>query len=158
MGNEPNPAKDSNTNNIVEIKSNQLNMSDSIDESENSNDSTVIKEDNSNQNIKNISNSYALLSTNNNYNSDNIIIDNKNNKKKKNEKNRFKKKDIQINSINYCNNIYKKESIIGICLNLFFWIWTILLLRVRPVITLSPLLLTGSNVSTRTSISLPRYF
>ena len=128
MGNEPNPAKDSNTNNIVEIKSNQLNMSDSIDESENSNDSTVIKEDNSNQNIKNISNSYALLSTNNNYNSDNIIIDNKNNKKKKNEKNRFKKKDIQINSINYCNNIYKKESIIGICLNLFFWIWTILLL------------------------------
>ena len=30
--------------------------------------------------------------------------------------------------MNYFNNIYKKKNIIGICLNLFFWIWTILLL------------------------------
>ena len=130
MGNELNPVIDAKTNNIVEIKSNQLNSSDSIDESENSNDSTVkIKEDNNNQNIKNVSNSYALLSTNNNCNSDNNVISNKkSNKKKKNKKNGFKKKDIQRNKINYFNNIYKKESIIGICLNLFFWIWTILLL------------------------------
>ena len=131
MGNGQNQTTNINSNINVEIKSNQQGISDLINESDNSNDFTVkINDYKTNKNIKIESNSYTLLSTSNNFNSDNTAIENNKskNKKKKIKKRRFKKKDIQRNNINYFNNIYQKKSIIGIGLNLFFWIWTILLL------------------------------
>jgi len=78
-----------------------------------------------NQNSKTQTNSYSLLSSNISLDTNDNKIKNK--KKKKKTKKKYKKVK-KIKEKNYFKNIYKKKSIIGICLNLFFWIWTILLI------------------------------
>lgn len=106
-------------------------ISGSINESFSSNGSTVkINEYQTNyeqnKDLKEQSNSYSLLTTNTNLeiNENNEQI-NKNKKKKYKKYRRKKNNNLERN---YMNNIKNKKSIIGICLNLFFWIWTILLI------------------------------
>ena len=81
-----------------------------------------------NQDLKEQSNSYSLISTN-----INLEINENNNKIIKNKKKKYHKKNRKIKNNNnfernYMNNIKSKKSIIGICLNLLFWIWSILLI------------------------------
>ena len=114
-------------NNTIEI-----NISDSNNDSYNSNGSTVkINEDQSNleqnKEQKCQLNKYSLLSSNINFET-NDKINNKNKKKKFSKKKRKNNKNNNKIERNYYNNIYKKNSIIGICLNVFFWVWTILVL------------------------------
>lgn len=80
---------------------------------------------NENQNQNNKRENYTLLSSNTNI--DNITNKSNNNKKKKRKKNYKTRKNIKKQK-NYFKNIYKKQSIIGICLNLFLWIWILLLI------------------------------
>ena len=106
-------------------------ISGSINESFSSNGSTVkINEYQTNyeqnKDLKEQSNSYSLLTT-----YTNLEINENNEQINKNKKKKFKKyRRKKNNSLerNYMNNIKNKKSIIGICLNLFFWIWTILLI------------------------------
>ena len=133
MGNIENQKSDSSKdiNNTIEI-----NISDSNSDTYNSSGSKVkINEDQSNleqnQEKRNQSsnNKYSLLSSNINYETNDKII-NKNKKKKFLKKKKRKKNIINNNNTerNYYKNIFKKKSIIGICLNIFFWVWTILVL------------------------------
>ena len=69
-------------------------------------------------------NSYELLSSNSN-----IEITKTKNKKKKSKKKNYKTyKRSNVGRITYYKNTFKIKSIIGVCLNLFFWIWIILLI------------------------------
>lgn len=81
------------------------------------------------QNIKSPSTSYLLLSSSTNQNNAIDIIKNKKNKKK-----RLKKKKKE----SYFKNMLKKNSIIGILLNLFLWIWLILYILDRHEILVFP--------------------
>lgn len=113
---------------------NQISITISNDDSFNSNSSTVnikesTKNSEQNQNTKDQSNIYSLLSTNVNQENNNISnVAVKSQKKRYSRRRRRKKKNKNIsNERNFYKNIYKKKSIIGICLNLFFWLWSFLL-------------------------------
>jgi len=112
---------------------NQINILISNEDSFNSNNNTVsIKESKKNseqnQNAKNQPNIYSLLSTNVNQENNNISnVAVKERKKHHSRKNKRKKNKNASNERNFYKNIYKKKSIIGICLNLFFWLWNFLL-------------------------------
>ena len=125
MGNKENSNNSNNTsNNSDNDNKSNLSISNSIYDSKvNINENQNNSEHNQNNNIQ--SNSYSLLSTDNN-------LDNKsnkayNNRKKKTKKFNKKRKNKKAEK-NYYNNTCKKKSIIGICLNLLFWIWSILLI------------------------------
>ncbi len=83
-----------------------------------------------NQNIKSQSTSYSLLSSSMNQDNTVDVTKNKRNKKK-NKKKKKKKK-------SYFKNIVKKNSIIGLFLNLFLWIWLILYILDRHEILVFP--------------------
>ncbi len=107
---------------------NQISISVSNDGSNNSNTNIVnIKESETNSNTidKEQSKTYSLLKNDNNQdNNINNIISIKKERKKLKKSNRKKNRN---NPETFYKNIYKKKSIIGICMNLFFWIWSFLL-------------------------------
>ena len=120
-GNSNNSQNTDNDDNQISL-SNSNNSSYDSKVNINENQNNVEHKQNNNKQVY----SYSLLSTI-------ISSDNKKNKtnnknkKKKTKKNSKKRKNKKIEK-NYYKNIYKKESIIGICLNLLFWIWSILVI------------------------------
>ena len=93
---------------------------------------------NRNSNDTNINESQSNSTRTKDQEKDNSLISNENNQENKTNVNviqkerksfpkKKKRKKNRNNTETYYKNIFKKKSIIGICLNLFFWIWSYLL-------------------------------
>ena len=133
MGNDVNIIS-SNDNNVKDKhyfinKDNQIRISVSNDNDLNSNTNTVnISESqaNSNKMTEEQTKTYSLLPIDNNQDG-NSNVNNIKKERKKYQLKKKKKKKIRNNPETFYKNICRKKSIIGICLNLFFWTWSFLL-------------------------------